>query len=154
MNAAEILSKASQSGVLVFLDGGRVSFRGDEKAVNAILPELRERKEAIRQFLENERLYQLEPFRLDAAPDTPATEHINNMAWEFMQADGMSYQEAIRVAAEICGKCDVANCEAAYESVRALWRRITGKITDTPHVSDIVAQWNKPFPNRQADTSI
>ncbi len=69
-------------------------------------------------------LHQLEFFRFDEFSDTLETERINNMAWEFMQADGMNYADAIRVASEIAAHCRVAACEAAYENVRALWERL------------------------------
>ncbi len=51
---------------------------------------------------------------------------INNMAWEFMKADGMTFTEAIREAAKRVADCDIMECEAAYEDVQALWNRIRG----------------------------
>ncbi len=52
-------------------------------------------------------------------------ERVNNMAWEFMQVNGMAFSDALHLAAQIATECDVAASEAAYEDVRALWRRLT-----------------------------
>ena len=55
----------------------------------------------------------------------PAEElhRVNNMAWEFMQADGMAFDEAITKAAEIVAKCAAVECEAAYADVMALFKK-------------------------------
>lgn len=50
---------------------------------------------------------------------------LNNMAWEFMQVDRMTFNEAIKLAAEIVVHGQVTACEAAYEDVQALWRKVT-----------------------------
>ncbi|MBS1169617.1 MAG: hypothetical protein H6R01_535 [Burkholderiaceae bacterium] len=72
---------------------------------------------------------QLESFALDTMDDNPADRkdicRINNMAWEFMQSDGLTFQEAINLAAEIVVKGQVAQCEAAYADVLAFWRKLT-----------------------------
>jgi hypothetical protein len=52
-------------------------------------------------------------------------ERVNNMAWEFMQVDGMKFSEALHLAAEIVTERDVVVSEAAYEDVRALWLKVT-----------------------------
>ena len=73
----------------------------------------------------------LAKFRFDLLPSDIATgqcadelQRVNNMAWEFMTADGMSFTDAIRCAAEIVVSCNVAACEAAYADVQALWRQV------------------------------
>ncbi len=48
------------------------------------------------------------------------------MAWEFMKVDEMAFADAIRLAAERVVSCEVSACEAAYEDVQALWRRLSG----------------------------
>ena len=55
-------------------------------------------------------------------------DRVNNMAWQFMKSDGLPFNEAIRMAAEIVVSCDVSVCEAAYEDVQALWIRLSEKI--------------------------
>lgn len=45
-----------------------------------------------------------------------------------MKVDGLPFNEAIRMAAEIVVSCDVSACEAAYEDVQALWIRLSEKI--------------------------
>ena len=75
---------------------------------------------------------QLNRFALDecaADPEASVIARINNMAFEFMVADGMEFDVAIRTAAEIVANCAVAVCEASYEDVQALWRRISASGT-------------------------
>ena len=55
-------------------------------------------------------------------------DRVNNMAWQFMKSDGLPFNEAIRMAAEIVVSCEVSACEAAYEDVQALWIRLSEKI--------------------------
>jgi hypothetical protein len=52
-------------------------------------------------------------------------ERVNNLAWEFMQVDGMEFSAAIHLAAQIVAECNVAASERAYEDVQALWRKLT-----------------------------
>lgn len=145
MSAEAFIMECRKRGISLFLENGNLRIGGNRDVVSATLPIIRENKADVIRYLQYEALrQQLEPFQLDVIPDTPEMERINNMAWEFMQADGMPYAEAILQAAEIAAKCQVAAGEAAYENVRELWKRITGAITDSPHVSDIVSQLNKP----------
>jgi hypothetical protein len=75
---------------------------------------------------------QLDRFLLDecsADPEASVLARLNNMAFEFMTVDGMEFDEAIRVAAEIVAYCAVAACEASYEDVQALWKRIAASGT-------------------------
>ncbi len=75
----------------------------------------------------------LRPFRFDLveadiADGCPAADldRVNNLTWHFMEADGMEFAEALRVAAGIVAHCDPAPCEQAYLDVRTLWHRISG----------------------------
>ena len=56
----------------------------------------------------------------------PADElhRVCNMAWEHMQADGMSFTDAMKLASEIAISTQVAACEAAYVDVMALFKRL------------------------------
>ena len=56
----------------------------------------------------------------------PANElnRVNNMAWEFMQVDGMVFEDAIRLAAEIVVNCQVAACEASYADLMAFFLKV------------------------------
>lgn len=153
MSAEALIMECRERGISLFLENGDLRIGGNRDIVSAVVPIIRGNKADVIRYLQYEALrQQLEPFQLDVIPDTPETERINNMAWEFMQADGMPYAEAIRQAAEIAAKCQVAAGEAAYETVRELWRRITGAITDSPHVSDIVSQLNRPFTQKMGGT--
>lgn len=57
----------------------------------------------------------------------PADElhRVNNMAWEFMQADGMNFNEAIKKAGQIVANCQITACETAYLDVMALFKRMS-----------------------------
>ena len=72
---------------------------------------------------------ELRQFRFDLIEGTEDAmqeiDRVNNMAWEFIKADGMPFAEAIKLAAEIVVSCEVSACETAYEDVQALWRRLT-----------------------------
>jgi hypothetical protein len=56
----------------------------------------------------------------------PAAEmhRVNDMAYEFMQADGIPFEHAIRLAAEIVANLNVAACEAGYTKVFKLFNKI------------------------------
>lgn len=56
----------------------------------------------------------------------PADElhRVCNMAWEFMQADGMSFTDAMKLASEITISTQVAACESAYVDAMALFKRL------------------------------
>jgi len=73
----------------------------------------------------------LEQFRFDliegSAASVQEVERVNNMAWEFMRVDEMTFADAISLAAEIVVSCEVSACEAAYENVQALWHRLSGE---------------------------
>lgn len=151
MIAEAFIMECRERGISLFLENGTLLAGGNRDAVAAALPLIRANKAAIIQHLQSEAIrQQLAPFRFRETIDTPETERINNMAWEFMQADGMTYAEAIRVAAAIVVDGNMADYEAAYEDVRALWRRITGEITNTPHASAITSQLNRPFAPKRA----
>jgi Na+/citrate or Na+/malate symporter len=49
---------------------------------------------------------------------------VNNMTWEFMQADGMSFTDAMKLSSEITISKQVAVCEAAYVDVMALFKKV------------------------------
>ena len=73
-------------------------------------------------------LRQLAQFRIDDCLDDPELhliDRINNMAYCFMETDGMAFESAIALAAEITVHCSVAHCEASYVNVRELWLRLT-----------------------------
>ncbi len=73
----------------------------------------------------------LRQFRFDLveaeiAEGHPADElnRANDLAWHFMQQDGLPFEVAIRIAADIVVHCDPAPCEAAYECAMDLWKRV------------------------------
>ena len=134
MSAAQLLEDCKANGVTVYWADGSLKVRGDPEAVKRLAPALKDRKAEIQAHLAEYRrdlLNRLEPFALDSVKDYPADveaiNRINNMAWEFMRADGMAFQEAIRQAAEIVVSCQVAHCEAAYTDVMALWQKLTNE---------------------------
>ena len=70
----------------------------------------------------------LHQFRFDLIEGTEdlvqEIDRVNDLAWEFMKVDDFLFTEAIRLAAEIVVSCEVRSGEAAYEDVKALWRRL------------------------------
>jgi hypothetical protein len=62
---------------------------------------------------------------IDAGYAVAELHRVNNMAWEFMQVDGMAFNDAITLAAELVVKGQVAACEAAYCDVMALFQKVT-----------------------------
>lgn len=83
--------------------------------------------------------FQFDLVEADIAAGAPAAEldRVNNLAWEFMQADGMPFGQAIAVAASIVVACEPAPDESEYTDVRSLWRELNEQPT-TPH------NWRKP----------
>lgn len=77
--------------------------------------------------LDKLRLFRFDLVVRDIEDGYPAVslDRLNNMAWEFMQVDGMEFSAALHLAAQIVTECDVVASEMAYEDVRALWRRLT-----------------------------
>jgi hypothetical protein len=76
-------------------------------------------------------LEELKQFRFDLVQQEIEDGHqadelhrVCNMTWEFMQADGMSFTDAMKLASEITISTQVAACEAAYVDVMALFKRL------------------------------
>ncbi len=147
MNTAQLLEDCKTNGVSVFIADGELKVRGNPDAIKRIAPTLKERKAEIQAHLESGNavntssqddreylLHQLEQFALDTVKDHPedaqAITRINNMAWEFMQADGMEFSKAIQLAAEIVVSGHVAACEAAYTDVMALWEKLKNEVRE------------------------
>ena len=125
MKIASLLTECRDAGVSVRLEGDVLKLRGTPEAVAAAKVRLKPHKaEIIRHMLGQ--------FCLDdcaADPEPELIDRINNMAWEFMQHDGMEFDEAIRTAAEIVATCAAAVCEASYKDVQALWKRMSASGT-------------------------
>lgn len=128
MTPQKLLAQCQQSGVTVCLNGEKLKLKGESESVNAAAEILRPHKAAIIRHLSETTLRQLEQFDFEAVESDPedreAVTRVNNMAWEFMEADGMAFADAIKLAAEIVVNGHVAQCEAAYTDVLALWRRL------------------------------
>lgn len=73
-------------------------------------------------------LFRFDLVQQEIADGHPADElnRVNNMAFELMQADGMAFDEAIKLAGEIVAHGRIAACEAAYVDVMALFKRLGG----------------------------
>jgi hypothetical protein len=143
MTPVEIIQGAAENGVQLFLSSnGAIKASGNEAAVSHWTPLIRAQKNEILRLLKhldggasieetNSLLNKLRPFRfdlvaqeIDAGFDQSELAGVNNMAWEFMKIDGLSFDVAIRLAAEIIAYCGVTTCEAAYEDVQMLWRKL------------------------------
>lgn len=104
-------------------------YKGLDDRLTPLTP-LTPRKHNVQEITEPS-LETLKQFRFDLVQQEiedghPADElhRVNNMAWEFMQADGMSFADAMKLASEITISTQVAACEAAYVDVMALFRRL------------------------------
>jgi hypothetical protein len=62
---------------------------------------------------------------IDSGHPSDEIHRTNNMAWEFMQADGMRFSDAMKIAIEIVISLQVADCEAAYIDPMELINRVT-----------------------------
>jgi len=130
MSVCDLLRECEQSGVSVYLVNGSVKASGKREAVSKYAPLLKTHKAEIERHLSNPKeLNSL--FRFDLMQDEIAAgqsddelQRVNNMAWEFMQADGMAFDEAITLAAKIVIDGQKAACEAAYTDVMALFKRL------------------------------
>ncbi len=56
----------------------------------------------------------------------PDIVQVNNMAREFKQADGLSFDQAMKAEGEITPICTPIPCEASYTEGLALWNVLTG----------------------------
>ena len=132
MTAMRLLEDCRAKGIEIYLVNGSLKIRGDIELVRQLTPELRKRKAELLQYFEAEAandtvhalLQRIEAFGFDDSHGMAETTRVNNMAWEFMQVDGMPFSEAIRTASDIVSHCHAAVCEAAYDDVRTLWERL------------------------------
>lgn len=123
MTAQNLLAECDRLGVIVTLRRDKLKLKGSSEAVQAAANRLRPHKQEVIRYLLNQ--FQFELVEQD---ENPAELHrVNNMAWEFMQADGMAFADAINKAAMIVATCDAAACESAYIDVQELWQRITAE---------------------------
>ncbi|MBS0308493.1 MAG: hypothetical protein JSS58_05940 [Proteobacteria bacterium] len=143
MTPAAIIQQAQAGGVRLALSpSGTIKATGDGAAVNRWLEVIREHKTEIigvlkvaaipddqTQALEKLALFRFDLIRADIEAGYPASDlhRVNNMAWEFMQTDGMAFEDAIRMAADIVATTQAAACEAAYVDVMALFDRLNGR---------------------------
>lgn len=49
---------------------------------------------------------------------------LNNLTFELIQADGLTFDEAMQIASSIVVTCEPLSCEAGYTDVRSLWREL------------------------------
>lgn len=131
MSDLSILVKAKIEGVALSLNqDGTIRAAGPAAALASLKPSLHRNKSALVEHLKL--CAALEQFRFDLveadiASGAPAAEldRVNNLCWEFMDADGMPFDQALAVAVSIVVTCEPAPCEAGYTDVRQLWRELT-----------------------------
>lgn len=130
MNAHNVLMECEFLGVSIRLDGGKLKLSGSSQSVNVAADLVRPHKAELITYLSGLDQFKFEEVKADIANGHPATDihRVNNMAWEFMHQDGLSFQEAIKKAAQIVAECDAVECEKSYEDVMKLWERITESV--------------------------
>lgn len=116
MTPQALLTLCRSTGVRLRIEGSTLKLRGPADSIAAMKPILQPHKQVVIRHI-------LAQFRFELEQDSTSLERVNNMAWEFMQIDGMLYDEAIKTATAIVAHYDVALCEQAYQDVRALWER-------------------------------
>ena len=130
MSAHNVMIECEFLGVAVRLDGGKLKLSGSSQSVNVAADLVRPHKAELIAYLSGLDQFKFDDCKAGIANGHPADEihRVNNMAWEFMHQDGLSFQEAITKAAEIVAHCDAVECEKSYEDVLKLWERITANV--------------------------
>jgi hypothetical protein len=130
MNAHNLIVECKFLGVSIRLDKGNIKLIGQPAAVKNAAELARPHKAELIAYLSGLDQFKFEEVKADIANGHPATDihRVNNMAWEFMHQDGLSFQEAIKKAAQIVAECDAVECEKSYEDVMKLWERITESV--------------------------
>ncbi len=132
MSDLSILKKAKLEGVEISLNpDGTIRATGSADILLSIRDSLQRNKTAIVEHLKLRAA--LEQFQFDLveaeiAAGAPAAEiyRTNNLAWRFMEQEGMPFGQAIAVAASIVVACEPAPGESEYTDVRSLWHELTG----------------------------
>jgi hypothetical protein len=94
------------------------------------LTRLTPQKHNVREFaepsLETLKQFHFDLIQQEITDGHPAEElhRVNNMAWEFIQVEGMAFDEAIKLAGEVVANGNIAACEAAYTDVMALFKKV------------------------------
>jgi hypothetical protein len=130
MSAQNVMIECEFLGVSIRLDGGKLKLNGSSQSVNVAADLVRPHKAELIAYLSGLDQFKFEEVKADIANGHPATDihRVNNMAWQFMHEDGLSFQDAIIKAAEIVVNCEAAKCEKSYEDVMKLWERITANV--------------------------
>jgi hypothetical protein len=126
MNPHDLIAKCEAFGVSVKLENGHILLVGQAAAVKNAAVFARPHKENLVAYLSGLDQFNFGDLSTDifTGHDLYPIHRTNNMAWEFMQADGMSFSDAIKLAREIVSSRQVAMCEAAYIDVFELIQRI------------------------------
>jgi hypothetical protein len=134
MTPAALLAEARADGVLVEPTlKGTLKVTGPEESIQRWTPTLRHHRLALIDTLWSE----LAQFRLDLvaadvadAANAAELRRTNNMALHFMMTDEMSFNAAMRAAAEIVVSCPMAECERGYLDVASLWASFEDRNTN------------------------
>lgn len=138
MSDLSILTKARMEGVGLSLNpDGTLRAVGAAEVLASLRPALLSNKPRIIAHLKL--LADLERFRFDLAEQDIAEgasaeelRRTNSLCWEIMQADGLAFDEAMRIAAGIVVSCPPAPCEAGYDDPHEIWRRLVGDAASQP----------------------
>lgn len=126
MSTATLIQEARAEGVLLSLTpAGTLKVIGNEAVVRRWTPTLRPHRQALLDALRSAlSAFKFDLVEQDIADGASAEElrRTNNLCWHLMQADGMAFDEAMAIAADIVVSCSPAECETGYEDVLALWK--------------------------------
>lgn len=130
MSAATLIREARAEGVLLSLTpAGTLKVAGNEAVVRRWAPTLRLHRQALLDALRSAlSAFKFDLVEQDIAGGASAEElrRANNLCWHLMQADGLAFDEAMRIAAGIVVSCPPAQCKAGYDDPHELWRRLVG----------------------------
>jgi hypothetical protein len=129
MTPHNLIVECESLGVSIQLKAGNIVLLGHPTAVENAAKIARPFKANLIEYLSG-----LDQFNIGESESNKSSPHPtssidpihrrNNMAWEFMQFDGMSYSEAMVLAQEIVSNLQIASCEKAYVDVHELINRI------------------------------
>lgn len=130
MSAATLIRDARADGVLLALTPmGTLKATGSDAAVRRWTPTLRPHRQVLLDALRSALLaFRFDLVEQEIADGAPAEElrRTNNLCWHLMLADGLAFDEAMRIAADIVVSCPPAPFEAGYDDVWVLWKRTSG----------------------------
>ena len=130
MSVATMIQEARAEGVLLSLTpAGTLKVIGNEAVVRRWIRTLRPHRQALLYAHQSVlSAFKFDRVEREIAEGASAEElhRTNNLCWHLMYADGMAFDEAMAIAADIVVNCPPAPCEVGYDDPHEIWRRLVG----------------------------